>query len=254
MTTLLPWPALRGAMLCLALFAGLSTGLGAARAAPLRPALHDDFDHYTFALSWQPGWCGTSEGCAADQPKNVLIGIHGLWASLPRSLSDRGIPRVQWWMHGCDFFQHSDADPVLPVAVRRDLDAVLPHGKGSLLHHEYDKHVQCFGFDATTYFQTELAMREKIVNSAFGHDLMQRAGTTVDHTVLFKSFADTFRTTAPRALQLQCHADAQGRILLTQFWITIRHDAIDRFPAPTSLTDAPVVQDNCPASFLIPGW
>lgn len=118
-----------------------------ADAATLTPAQHGDFAHYTFALTWQPGFCSTGAGCLSGQPHTALIGLHGLWASRPQALISRGISAPQWWSRGCDYFHHSDRAPRLSQAILEQLRAVMPHLKYSLLTHEYDKHVQCFGFD-----------------------------------------------------------------------------------------------------------
>jgi len=240
------------------LFAGLMLFAGAARAAlptpPLVPAQHGDFDHYTFALSWQPGWCATGTGCRADQPRDQLIGIHGLWAGLPQSLIDRGLSRPQWWAKGCDYFQPSRARPALPPGLRHELAAVLPHTKGDILRHEYDKHVQCFGFDPVLFFRTELAMRDTVLATGFARDLQAHAGQSVAKEDLAASFSRSFRTSLPRAVQFQCGRDESGRTVLTQFWISIRSDALSRFPDARSLTNAPVPQDNCPARFDVPAW
>ena len=217
------------------------------------PAVHDDFDHYTLALTWQPGFC-IDGSCLPDTPHAPPIGIHGLWASLPRSLADRGIVNRQWWSKGCDYFHHSDAAPSLPVSVRHDLDATMPHTKSDLLRHEYDKHVQCFGFDPASFFRTELAMRDAVAATPFAADLIARTGQVATRDMLLASFARSFRTSWPRALQLQCHTDQSGRSVLAQLWITIRQDRVADFPAPGSLTNSPVPQDNCPDSFTVPGW
>jgi len=239
---------------CLVLLCLQRAALAAPGLAPLVPAQHGDFDVYNLALTWQPGFCGTAAGCLPDQPKDALIGLHGLWASLPTSLSQRGITNVEWWSKGCDYFHHSAAQPALPIAVRRQLSEVIPHVKSDLLHHEYDKHVQCFGFDTTDYFQTELAMRGQILASGFAQTLVNSVGTVVNHAALIAAFQSSFRTSAPRALQLQCESDANGRKVLSQLWITLRRAAIDSFPTSASLTNSPVPQDNCPATFLIPSW
>ncbi len=234
--------------------AGWSAAARTAPTPPLVPAEHGDFDHYTFALTWQPGFCGTDGGCLPDQPHGTLIGLHGLWASLPRVLADRGVTDPQWWDRGCDLLHHSDAEPVLPAALRRTLGQVMPQIKDDLLHHEYDKHVQCFGFDPPTFFRTALALRDAVLPSRFARALEQRAGTTIAHATVIASFDASFRTGAPRALQLQCATDAQGRTVLTQLWITIRRDALRHFPASASLTGPPEIQDNCPARFVVPAW
>ncbi len=220
----------------------------------LVPAEHGDFDQYALALTWQPGFCGTDGGCLPDQPHDTLIGLHGLWASLPRTLADWGVTDPQWWNQGCDLLHHSDAEPALPASLRRTLGQVMPQIKDDLLHHEYDKHVQCFGFDPPTFFRTALALRATVLPGRFARALERQAGTTVSHAAVLAAFAESFRTDAPRALQLQCATDAQGRTVLTQLWITIHRDALRRFPASVSLASPPENQDDCPMRFLVPAW
>ena len=223
-------------------------------AAPLKPAVHGDFGHYTFALTWQPGICATDEGCLPNQPKKPLIGLHGLWASRPRKLIEAGVVDREWWSKGCDYYDHSDAAPPLGSALLQQLDAVMPHFEHSLLVHEYDKHVQCFKFDPTTFFSTELAMRHAVVESAFGKYLMAQAGRDVRHDAVIARFRSAFSTSHGTSLQLQCGRTAAGQTVLTQFWITIRTGEIGAFPQAASLMDALTNQDTCPATFRVPAW
>jgi ribonuclease I len=236
------------------LLLGLLAG-AAARAAPLQAARHGDFAHYTFALTWQPGFCSTGGGCLRTQPHSVLIGLHGLWASRPQSLIDRGISAPQWWSRGCDYYHHSDSAPQLPPAMLRRLDAVMPRLEDSLLRHEYDKHVQCFGFDAQTFFQTELRLRDDTIDSAFGRYLTVTArGREVRHAEVIQEFMRAFGTGQSSALQLRCDRNERGRVVLTQLWITVHADAVARFPRGGALMNAPIPQDNCPARFRVPDW
>ncbi|HZO94983.1 MAG TPA: hypothetical protein VFB22_14660 [Candidatus Baltobacteraceae bacterium] len=226
-----------------------------AASAPLRPAMYDDFRHYTLALTWQPGFCTTSsERCVAGQPRAPLIGLHGLWASRPQELIAENVPNRVWWRRGCDLFHHSDAAPPLSPAVARGIDAVMPHLPSSLLVHEYDKHVQCFEFDPNAFFATELAMRDAVDRSAFGAYLKRNVGRVVRHDDVVARFDEAFRVPNSTSLQLQCDRNDAGIQVLTQLWITIRRDRVAVFPAPSSLIDTETNQDTCPASFGIPGW
>jgi ribonuclease I len=245
-----PSPGAQGLVLLLGLLA-----VAGARAAPLQAARYGDFAHYTFALTWQPGFCSTAGGCLPDQPHSVLIGLHGLWASRPQSLIRRGISAPQWWSGGCDYYHHSDSAPPLPVATQRRLNAVMPHLRDSLLTHEYDKHVQCFGFDPQTFFQTELRMRLEVVDSAFGRYLTDTArGREVRRAEVIQAFTRDFGTDRSSSLQLRCGSNAQGLVVLTQLWITVYKDALPRFPRDDSFMNAPILQDNCPARFRVPDW
>jgi ribonuclease I len=233
-------------------------GLGAAatvRAAALIPPRHPHFGHYTFALTWQPGFCSTDGGCLADQPRDVLIGLHGLWASRPRSLLARRISAPQWWRHGCDYYHHSDRGPRLPASMLARLKRDMPHLRDPLLKHEYDKHVQCFGFDAATFFRTELAMRRRVLESAFGRYLIVTAqGHEVRHEEVTGAFTRAFGTRQAAALQLRCGRDRRGEVVLTQLWFTLHTDSTSRFPRDHSLMNAPIAQDNCPERFRVPRW
>lgn len=238
----------------LVLLLGLLASAGA-RAAPLVAARHGDFAHYTFALTWQPGFCSTDGGCLPEQPHTVLIGLHGLWASRPQSLIRRGISAPQWWRRGCDYYHHSDSAPRLPPATRLSLNAVMPRLKDNLLTHEYDKHVQCFGFDPQTFFQTELRMRGEVADSAFGRYLTVTArGHEIRRADLIRAFTRDYGTNQSAALQLRCGSNEQRRVVLTQLWITLYRDALPRFPRDDSFMNAPIAQDNCPARFLVPDW
>lgn len=238
---------------CMALLAFLLASCAAASPSALTPARHSDFQHYTFALTWQPGFCSAAGSCLQNPQQNVLIGLHGLWASRPQSLIDSGVAAPQWWRHGCDYFHHSDKAPALTRDTLKKLQRVMPHLRHSLLTHEYDKHVQCFGFDAQRFFDTELSLRQRIVSSDFGHYLLrQERGHTVRHKDVINAFTTSFHTDQRAALQLRCGTDASGRKILTQLWITLHASALDSFPYGNSLMDAPITQDNCPQTFRVP--
>ena len=242
--------------LALALALGLTAGAAAAASAvPLVPARHGDFGHYTFALTWQPGFCSTDGGCLRGQPRDVLIGLHGLWAARPRSLIERRISAPQWWRHGCDYYHHSDRAPRLPAAMLARLDHDMPHLRDPLLKHEYDKHVQCFGFDTATFFRTELGMRRRVLESAFGRYLIHTAqGRQVRHEEVIGAFMRAFGTRQSAALQLRCGRSRGGEVVLTQLWFTLHTDSTSRFPRGHSLMNAPIPQDNCPQRFWVPRW
>ncbi len=227
----------------------------AAAAAPpqLVPARHGDFAHYTFALTWQPGFCHAAGACLDHPPQHVLIGLHGLWASRPQSLIKAGVTAPQWWRRGCDYFHHSSKAPTLSSATLQRLQAVMPQLRHSLLTHEYDKHVQCFGFDTQRFFTMELAMRRRIVHSAFGRYLQQRArGHSVKRSDVIAAFMHSFGSDQADALQLRCATVHSGKAVLTQLWITLHADNLAAFPQKRSLMNAPIAQDNCPQVFRVP--
>jgi ribonuclease I (enterobacter ribonuclease) len=135
------------------------------------------------------------------------------------------------------------------------LQRVMPHLKDSLLRHEYDKHVQCFGFEAPRFFATELRMRQQVVDSAFGRYLTVTArGREVRHSDVIDAFMRAFDTDKTSALQLRCGRNDRGQMVLTQLWITLHTGALSRFPRDGALMNAPIAQDNCPGRFQVPRW
>jgi ribonuclease I len=248
--------SLNAKILCAPLLLLFCLGLAACQPQTERmtPRQHGDFRHYTLALTWQPGFCASGQGCLDDQPQRPLIGVHGLWASRPQSLIDARISAPQWWQKGCDYFDHSDATPALGESTIRQLDEVMPHVNGNLLTHEYDKHVQCFGFGAEEFFRTELTMRQIVADSSLGTYLSQHVGQNIRQDDLVAIFKQAFNTDKNGALQLRCENDRQGHRVLSQLWMTIRADRLDVFPNPDSWMDAPESQDNCPSSFALIGW
>jgi len=240
-----------------------AAGVSARPALPL-PVKYVDFDYYTFALTWQPGICSVNdasligtpepESCAADQAHAPLIGVHGLWPSRPQALIKASVRVQRWWSRGCDLLNHSDEAPALGADLQARLAAVMPQLQTSLLTHEYDKHLQCFGFDPTLIFTRELAMRQAVSDTPLGRFLTDHTGQTVAHDDVVTAFEQGFRTTDARAIQLQCVRDGTGREVLTQLWFTVRAKGLAAFPAAASLTHLPINQDTCPSTFLVPSW
>lgn len=240
----------------IALLLAAAAFAGSAHAADLKPARHADFPRYTYALTWQPGFCSTGEGCLPEQSHEVRIGLHGLWASEPQSLIDQKVPVHQWWAKGCSFFPHILTVPAMPPEVQSELKEVMPQLKDDLQLHEYVKHVQCFGFPAHQFFETALKMRQAVVDSDFGDYLLEQAGQTRTRQELQDAFVKAFGTDQRRSLQLQCGKDKQGRNVLTQFWFTLQADKLAAYPAAESFVNTPdgEYEDSCGAAFLLPNW
>ncbi|EHH69421.1 ribonuclease T2 family protein [Gluconobacter morbifer] len=225
------------------------------RGPTLTPTAHTDFAHDTLALTWQPGFCATGSGCLPDQPHNLSIGLHGLWASEPHALEAKNIPVQTWWRQGCDLYDHDDQPPVLQSVTQAGIAAVMPHLKSPLHVHEYTKHARCFGYPADRFFVTSMQLRSRLAASGFGLWLAQQAGFQVRREDILSTFAQMTGATQPRALQLRCEPDAATKQpVLTQLWFTLDPARLNSFPAGTSYLPSPDDQNGCPASFLVPGW
>ena len=220
----------------------------------LTPLAHGDFDHNTLALTWQPGFCTVGQGCLADQPRTPLIGLHGLWASEPHTLEAQNVPVEQWWREGCSLFGSEAPPPVLDDPMRATLARIVPHTQHSLVEHEWVKHGACFGYAPGPFFAQASALRLRFAHSPVAYYLAGRAGTLVAHDELMAFFHKATQSDQPRALQLQCGTDHEGRVVLTQLWFTLDPAKMDRFPEAQSYLSSPQIQDNCPAHFWIKRW
>ncbi|MBV1824030.1 ribonuclease T2 family protein [Komagataeibacter oboediens] len=217
---------------------------------------HGDFGHYTLALTWQPGFCTDQHGpsCQPDQPHAPLIGLHGLWASRPSDLVREGLPVTQWWIKGCDIYQHDDTPPQLSPALSKRLSGTVAHTRSSLVTHEYTKHVQCFGMNAERFFTVASTLRDRFAAGPVGRELDHDAGRDISKADVIGSFERTYGTLPERGLQFRCNTDAQGQPILAQLWFTLDPRGLGRFPAASGFLPSPDVQDNCPARFRVPTW
>ncbi|WP_170150042.1 ribonuclease T2 family protein [Kushneria sinocarnis] len=232
--------------------------MGEAMARSLSPTRLTDFEHYTLALSWHPGFChvegrGRAE-CATDTPDGLLV-LHGLWPSLPQQLRQQGVAQSEWWQAGC---YHFSGEPrggfcrltplTLEDRLQGRLEQAMPGTRSCLERHEYTKHAACFGLSAQDYFSTALQLYRRINASDWSDFMRLRAGTMVARETLLARFREEFRTDSTRALRLDCER-REGVAWLTGIAIGIQRRALDAFPQPRSL--APLEPGSCPSRFLI---
>lgn len=220
----------------------------------LTPKANASFKHYTFALTWEPGFCSAVVTCQR-QPHQTIIGIHGLWPSRSESLIRRNISAPTFWRHGCDLLHHSSRSPDLSKAILDKLHNIMPQPDAGLIKHEYNKHAQCYGFNANAYFAAALTLHKRFVASDFARTLRMKTGSEVSRESLIHQFMQDFHTPYRRALSLQCHTDSEShRVVLTQMYITFRAGRLNDFPNPTAFMESPLDQNTCPTTFLVPSW
>ncbi|OUI84876.1 ribonuclease T2 family protein [Acetobacter tropicalis] len=224
----------------------------------LTAPLHGDFGHYTVALTWQPGFCTGPEGnsCQADQPKTPLIGLHGLWASRPSDLIKAQVPVTTWWRKGCSLYE-GDASPPVPrfsPTLSHRLSDVVAHTHSDLVAHEYAKHVHCFGMQEEQFFSVAIQLRDRFAALPSAQHLTSEPGTVIAKADLTREIEADTGPLPDRGVQFQCNKTPQGQSVLAQIWFTLKPDALSRFPKADAFMSSPQMQDNCPASFLVPQW
>ncbi len=100
------------------------------------PALTQNFDYYTFALSWSPEYCHENpwnhgSECSANAKWGFVV--HGLWPDR----NDRTAPQ------GCA------ATPFDPSQIPAGMEAIMPR---EIYQHEWQKHGVCSGMSEQAYF------------------------------------------------------------------------------------------------------
>lgn len=214
-----------------------------------------NFDHYTFAVMWQPGVCATwdyaKDACTDRSPTariNRQWTMHGLWASIPTELTQKGMQPPTWWKYGCYYFNPSHKMPEnscgnralnLPAEVRERLNAQMPMTAICLDQHEFYKHAVCYGHSPAEFFTHELDLLDKLNATPFTAWVREHRGQWVTNAEFHAAFAQNFGAQNAHALELRCKSKWDERKkkgdIFTQAWITIQKDKLDQFPSPGSL-------------------
>ncbi|GAN61668.1 hypothetical protein ACI01nite_24620 [Acetobacter cibinongensis] len=219
---------------------------------------HGDFGHYTLALTWQPGFCSGPKGnsCNADQPREPLVGLHGLWASRPSDLIKTNVPVTTWWQKGCALYTPGATLPAphLSAPLTQRLAELVAHTHSNLVDHEYKKHVQCFGMDGEQFFTAAATLRDRFASLPAARYLESSAGQVITKTDLSQRIQADTGALPDRGVQFQCNKDAQNRTILSQIWFTLKPDHLSSFSRAEAFLSSPQLQDNCPARFLVPEW
>lgn len=239
------WPK---KVLLLGLLGGWLAVTSALPASASSPLALDGVDHYTLALTWHPGFCASRSRPPRECREPRLrrgaddgFVLHGLWASLPDDLRERGVTRRDWWRQGCFLetprpdggFCRAHAPLALPEALGNRLDRAMPGRASCLDRYQYAKHAACLALPAEALFSTSLELLEAVNDSAFGDFVALHRGGEVGRNALLAAFEAAFGEGTGRALRLECRG--RGNRLLTEVRIGIEAEALERFPAADSL-------------------
>lgn len=217
--------------------------------APLEARKYADFSHYTLALSWQTGFCQSqydrykkeSNICKKQQystDKRSYITVHGLWPSLPGSISAWGVDETRWIRYGCsarplpDMPQVNAANkcnaPVTGISleVASKLADVMPAAGGDscLERYEYAKHGACFGFNSNDYFDTMVRLSNEVKQQTLGHFIQQHYGQVITREAFNDAVKESWGEEAVKAIKLNCYGNPS---YLTDIHIAVRADKIN---------------------------
>ncbi|ANG92000.1 ribonuclease I [Enterobacteriaceae bacterium 155047] len=242
------------------------------QAAPLQATQYGDFDRYVLALSWQTGFCQSVHDANRNEPdecrlqkesnvKTDFLTVHGLWPSLPKTISARGVDDRRWMRFGCATRpipnlpeakanrKCAAAETGLSLETAAKLNSVMPGAGGNscLERYEYAKHGVCFGFDPDAYFGTMVRLNQAVKASPMGTFLAENYGKTVTRRAFDDAVARSFGKANVKAVKLTCQGNPA---YLTEMQISLKAATINAPLSEASFAPQPH-PGNCAKQFVI---
>ncbi|SFV30002.1 ribonuclease T2 [Devosia crocina] len=205
---------------------------------------------YVLAVNWQPAFCELSprkpecrnQGANSFEATNFTL--HGLWPQ-PRSneycdvvLADRMASEDGRWR---------DIAPLdLPLALRRELDRVMPGSQSGLDRHEWIKHGTCYGTDARTYYRDLLDLMTALNTSPVADLFAGNIGRRITLRQIRSAFDDAFGSGAGARVRVTCAEDG-NRTIITELTISLAGEVDGSASLPRLIAAAPPTDGGCDA-------
>lgn len=200
---------------------------------------------YILAVNWQPAFCELSprktecRNQRATSFEATNFTLHGLWPQ-PRSNEYCNVPAGE---------RYSSEDgrwrdlPILDLslAIRRDLDEVMPGSQSGLDRHEWTKHGTCYGTSARQYYADALDLMLALNTSEVAELFASNIGKRITLTQIRSAFDSAFGPGSGERVRMTCEQDG-NRTIITELTIglTGKIDGPDSLPtliAAASPTD-----------------
>lgn len=177
---------------------------------------------YILAVNWQPAFCETAPSkpeCRSQRANSfeaTNFTLHGLWPQ-PRdneycdvSGADRMASESGRWR---------DIAPLdLTLALRRDLDEVMPGSQSGLDRHEWIKHGTCYGTDVRTYYADALDLMLALNTSAVAELFADNIGKRITTAQIRGAFDAAFGLGSGERVRVTCEEDG-NRTIITELTI-----------------------------------
>jgi ribonuclease T2 len=177
---------------------------------------------YILAVNWQPAFCELSprktecRNQRANSFEATNFTLHGLWPQ-PRnneycdvSNRDRIASQDGRWR---------DLPTLdLSLAVRRDLDRVMPGSQSGLDRHEWTKHGTCYGTDARRYYADAIDLISALNDSKVAELFASNIGKRITLAQVRDAFDASFGKGAGDRVQMSCAPDG-NRTIITELTI-----------------------------------
>lgn len=177
---------------------------------------------YVLAVNWQPAFCELSPRtteCRNQRPTSfeaTNFTLHGLWPQ-PRDNQYCNVSTRER-MDSEDGRWRDLAQLDLPLALRRELDQVMPGSQSGLDRHEWTKHGTCYGTDQSTYYTDALDLMLALNTSEVAELFAANIGKRITLTQVKEAFDASFGPGAGERVRMTCEEDG-NRILITELTI-----------------------------------
>ena len=200
---------------------------------------------YILAVNWQPAFCELSprktecRNQRATSFEATNFTLHGLW---PQPRSNEYCDVSPGDRYASEDGRWRDL-PILdlPLAIRRDLDEVMPGSQSGLDRHEWTKHGACYGTDARQYYADALDLMLALNTSEVAELFASNIGKRITLTQIRAAFDNAFGPGAGERVRMTCEQDG-NRTIITELTIGLTGkvngpDSLPRLIAAASPTD-----------------
>lgn len=200
---------------------------------------------YILAVNWQPAFCELSPRKAecrsqrAHSFEATNFTLHGLWPQPRRNEYCNVPPGERYASEDGRWRDLPQFD--LSIALRRDLDEVMPGSQSGLDRHEWTKHGTCYGTDARTYYADALDLMLALNTSDVAKLFADNIGKRITLAQIRDAFDASFGPGAGQRVSISCAADG-NRTIITELTIGLTGkidgpDSLPRLIAAASPTD-----------------
>jgi ribonuclease T2 len=177
---------------------------------------------YILAVNWQPAFCELSPRkteCRNQRPNSfeaTNFTLHGLWPQ-PRNNEYCDVSNRDRYASEDGRWRDLPALD-LSLAVRRDLDRVMPGSQSGLDRHEWTKHGTCYGTDARRYYADAIDLMDALNGSEVAELFADNIGKRITLAQVRDAFDASFGRGAGDRVQMSCAADG-NRTIITELTI-----------------------------------
>jgi ribonuclease T2 len=177
---------------------------------------------YILAVNWQPAFCELSSRareCRDQRPNSfeaTNFALHGLW---PQPRNNQYCDVTAGERYASQDGRWRDLPRIdLPMALRRELEQVMPGALSGLDRHEWIKHGTCYGESVDKYYADSLDLMLALNASPVAELFAANIGKRITLAQIRAAFDEGFGPGAGERVNVSCAQDG-NRTLITELTI-----------------------------------